>query len=304
MSNELVKQKNDIWGRDHYDLVHKLYAPDTNNTEYDIFRQLARSLGADPRKREIFPVVYNKDKPDKRKMSIFLSRDFYRRKAQEQLDYNGHRVEAVYENDIFTVKNGQYNHEWNHKNRGVIVGAYAIGWRKGIDHEFSVYILKSEYDKGENLWKDKKETMVKKVPEAQLLRMMYTGLYGSLYSEDEQEIINAEIDDGEKYKKDPPTLPEKTEDHPPVNQQSNGNLFPPKNKDDKKSDKNYAELINQFLIAKYTNPHEAENFLEEISGFEKKDKDTGEIKKIPGKRTVAELSLARQKVTYHKIEKL
>jgi len=309
--NSIVKQSNDIWKNEAFDLVHEMYAPETNKTEYLVFRQLAQSLGADPRKKEIFTTIYSKNDPVKRKMSIVLSRDFYRRKAQEQPDYNGHRIDAVYENDKFTVINGKYNHEWKVTKRGVLVGAYAIGNRKQISNEFSIYVSveeylkKNSYGKAESLWKDKPETMIKKVAEAQLFRQMYTGLYGSVYSEDEQVLIDSDIKElSEKSVYDeeiPEAKVEKKSEPEKKKTEKKNDLFNQENKNDTGDAK---DKITNFLFAEFDDPENREKFLSDITGFAEKDKETKKLtgKIIPGKTNPDQLTARHAEVTWGKIK--
>ena len=62
-------------------------AADTNDLEFDLFLEACRSYGLDPFRKQIHAVVYNKDKADKRKMSIIVSRDGLRVLAQRCKDY-------------------------------------------------------------------------------------------------------------------------------------------------------------------------------------------------------------------------
>ena len=61
------------------ELIKRTVAADCNNTEFDLFLEVARRIGLDPFRKQIYAVVYSKDKPDKRKMSIITGIDGYRR---------------------------------------------------------------------------------------------------------------------------------------------------------------------------------------------------------------------------------
>lgn len=62
-------------------------ARDTDDLEFDLFLEACRSYGLDPFRKQIHAVVYNKDKPDKRNMSIIVSRDGLRVLAHRCKDY-------------------------------------------------------------------------------------------------------------------------------------------------------------------------------------------------------------------------
>lgn len=199
MANDLVKTQdaqlmvNDPWQK--ADVVKKIFAPKLTNDEFMIFYGMGKSLGANPFTREIWAVKYNENQPPQ----IFCGRDFYRRTAQEQQNYDGHIVNAVYESDGFTIKNGQPEHIVNSfKDRGNLVGAFCAVYKKGEKVPFFVTVRLDEYDKKQSNWKTMPETMIKKVAEAQALRGAYQGIFKGTYDESEQfdpKAINAESEE-------------------------------------------------------------------------------------------------------------
>lgn len=64
------------------DLIRRTVANDLNGDEFDMFINIARQNGLDPFKKQIYAVVYNKDKPDKRKVSFITGIGGYRAIAQ------------------------------------------------------------------------------------------------------------------------------------------------------------------------------------------------------------------------------
>jgi len=67
--------------------IRRTVAKDTNDTEFDLFMNAARSYGLDPFRKQISAIVFNKDKPDKRQMAIIVGRDGLRSIAQRCGDY-------------------------------------------------------------------------------------------------------------------------------------------------------------------------------------------------------------------------
>ena len=55
--------------------VKRTVAADTNDTEFDLFVEVCKRAGLDPFRKQIFPVVYNKDNPKKRRMVIVIGQD-------------------------------------------------------------------------------------------------------------------------------------------------------------------------------------------------------------------------------------
>lgn len=56
-------------------LIKRTVAKDTNNDEFDLFMSVARMKGLDPFSKQISAIVFNKDKADKRNMSIITTID-------------------------------------------------------------------------------------------------------------------------------------------------------------------------------------------------------------------------------------
>ncbi len=163
------------------EVVKKCFAPQLTHEEFSMFLGLGRTLGANPFTREIWAVKYGTGAAQ-----IFCGRDFYRRKAQEQSDYNGHLVNSVYENDGFSIKNGQPEHIVNSfKDRGNLVGAFCAVYKKGQQVPYFVTVRLEEYDKHQSNWKTMPDTMIKKVAEAQALRGAYQGIFRGTYDESE-----------------------------------------------------------------------------------------------------------------------
>lgn len=80
-------------------LVRRTIAKDCDPSEYDLFMAAAKSYGLDPFRKQIIPLVFSKDKPDKRRMSIVVSRDGLRVIAQRCGNYRpaSEKAELVYD---------------------------------------------------------------------------------------------------------------------------------------------------------------------------------------------------------------
>jgi phage recombination protein Bet len=80
-------------------LIKKTVAKDTNQDEFNLFVEVARGKGLDPFLGQIIPMVFSKDKPDRRKMTIIISRDGQRVIAQRCGDYRPASRPPQYEMD-------------------------------------------------------------------------------------------------------------------------------------------------------------------------------------------------------------
>lgn len=159
--------------------IKKIYAEKLTDLEFTIFVQMGKALDLNPFLREIWAVKYSGS------AQIFIGRDGYRRNAQRYPLYDHHIVDAVYSNDSFEVNNGEVSHKYNIKDRGALKGAYCSVLRKGAARAVYTYVELSEYYTGQSLWKSKPATMIKKVAEAQALRMAFQELFAGTYDESE-----------------------------------------------------------------------------------------------------------------------
>jgi phage recombination protein Bet len=181
-NTNIEKSRNAIAIWENLGEVRAQFAPTLSDKEFAFFVTLGKSLGANPFKREIWAVKYDASKP----ASIFLGRDFYRMKAQDQEDYDGHLADAVYKNDNFKVVNGIPEHSYSMLDRGPLIGAYCVVYRKSIKNPYFVFVKIDEYNKAFALWKSMPHTMIVKVAEAQGLRGAFQGIFAGTYDESEQ----------------------------------------------------------------------------------------------------------------------
>ena len=80
-------------------VIRETVAKDTNDTEFSLFMEACKSYQLDPFRNQIHAVVYNKDKPDRRKMTIIVSRDGHRVMASRCGDYRPASEPADVETD-------------------------------------------------------------------------------------------------------------------------------------------------------------------------------------------------------------
>jgi phage recombination protein Bet len=162
--------------------IKEIFGRGLTQGEWNTLMQVGRSTKLNPFMREIWAVKY-KDKP----AHIFVGRDGYRKSAQAHPDYDCHQVDAVYSNDQFVQDKASdtVQHRYGLANRGELLGAYATVYRRNSSKPFYVSVPFDEYNLKQALWKDKPQTMIKKVAEAQALRMAFQELFAGTYCESE-----------------------------------------------------------------------------------------------------------------------
>lgn len=164
--------------------IKQLFAPKLSSMEFTMFVEMGKATGLNPFLREIWAVKYDERNP----AQIFIGRDGYRKMAQRHPMYDYHTADAVYSNDEFSVADGDVIHKYNLKDRGHLIGGYCVVRRKGSSRPAYVFVELKEYSTGKSLWGDKGKpaTMIKKVAEAQALKMAFQELFSGMYNEFEQ----------------------------------------------------------------------------------------------------------------------
>lgn len=79
--------------------------PDCNEDEFNQFMHVSASLGLDPLRRQIYAFVFNKDKPDKRRMSIIVGIDGFRAVAKRSGEYRPDDRSARFVTDPDAISN-------------------------------------------------------------------------------------------------------------------------------------------------------------------------------------------------------
>lgn len=180
-------------------IIKNTVAKGATDLELSYFLQICKSYDLSPFKKEVFFI-----KNAQGQMIVMAGRDGHLVAAQRDRRWTGIASSEVRENDSFKmdIPNGIIDHTYSWKDRGKIVGAYAICKPKGCEIATIEFVEMAAYDKGHNTWKSDPAAMIKKVAETHALKKAY-GLAG-LSSEYDFEIV------GDKaYPKDieaPPTI--------------------------------------------------------------------------------------------------
>jgi len=152
-------------------VIQSTVAKNTTKIELAYFLNVCKSVQLNPFNKEIW--CY---KDRKNNLLVFTGRDGFLSKAQKNPAYNGIRsIEVCQLDDVFMIDipNGIIKHEFDpRKNRGDIVGAYAIVFRKEGEPtiEWADFLT---YNKGYNTWATNPAEMIKKVAESHALKKAF-----------------------------------------------------------------------------------------------------------------------------------
>lgn len=163
-------------------VIQNTVAKGTSKVELAYFINVCKSVDLNPFVKEIWCYKDNRDN-----VLIFAGRDGFLAKAQKSPSFNGIRSSEVCVNDVFSIDiaNNKIEHSFGVAERGAIVGAYAIVFRK--DGEPTIeYVDFKFYNKGYNAWKTHPSEMIKKVAETHALKKGF-GISGIQSEYDYQE---------------------------------------------------------------------------------------------------------------------
>lgn len=154
-------------------IIKNTVAKGVTDTELAYFLMLAQSVHLNPFKKEIWCYKDNKGN-----VIIFAGRDGFLSAAQKTPSFNGIRSAYVCEKDDFKldIPNNKIEHSFGAGQRGKIIGAYAIAFRK--DGEPTIeWADFATFNKGYNAWKSHPGEMIQKVAESKALKKAF-GLAG------------------------------------------------------------------------------------------------------------------------------
>ena len=151
-------------------LIRDIIAKKTTLTELTYFLSVEKSTNLNPFLKEIWCYKDNKNN-----LIVFAGRDGFLKSAQKHPNWNGMSSSVVRENDIFrmNISEGKITHEITGKDRGKILGAYAIVKQKGCELPTVEWASFSIYNKGYNVWKSDPESMILKVAESHALKKAF-----------------------------------------------------------------------------------------------------------------------------------
>lgn len=165
-------------------IIKQTVAKGTTDAELAYFLSVAKASGLNPFNKEVW--CYKNKGGD---LLVFTGRDGFLSKAQSNPAFNGVRSSEVRANDDFEldIANNKIHHKFGIEDRGKIIGAYAIVFRK--DGEPTIEWADFEtYNKGYNTWKTNPAEMIKKVAESHSLKKAF-GISG-IQSEYDFEVKN------------------------------------------------------------------------------------------------------------------
>jgi len=151
-------------------IVKRTVAKGTTDFELAYFLNIAKSVALNPFNKEIWCYKDNRGN-----VLVFAGRDGFLKKAQQSPLWNGMTSSEVCANDVFEmdVAKAQITHKPNFKDRGEIIGAYAIVKPKGCELATVEWADIKIFDKKQNTWNTHKAEMIKKVAEVHALKKAF-----------------------------------------------------------------------------------------------------------------------------------
>jgi phage recombination protein Bet len=193
MTKESASVKKKVDGREgklisftdeEKEILRKTVCKKANDDEFKVFLHVAETYGLDPFNKELF---FWKDKKDR--TTIMCSRDGYLSIANRHEAFDGLVSDVVRANDDFKRTTTGIEHKYG-SDRGNIVGAFALVYRK--DREYPVYVFApyDEYNGYNSVWNRYPSAMILKVAESMALKRAFS--VSGLVSQEEMNIQRLE----------------------------------------------------------------------------------------------------------------
>jgi len=201
MTNESNEAKKNVDGgredrlinytKEEKEILRKTVCKKANDDEFKVFLHIAETYGLDPFNKELF---FWKDKKDR--TTIMCSRDGYLSIANRHEAFDGLVSDVVRANDDFKRTTTGIEHKYGSE-RGSILGAYCLIYRK--DRKYPVYVFApfEEYNGYNSVWNRYPSAMILKVAESMALKRAFS--VSGLVSQEEMNIQR--LEDKEEKKK-------------------------------------------------------------------------------------------------------
>jgi len=217
MANNEITESNEkliSFNKEEIKTIRNTVAKDATESEFKMFITLSTRYGLDPFNKEIF-FWKVKGRP-----TIMTSRDGYLKIADRHPEYDGLVSDVVRENDSFKRETNGIYHQYS-SNRGEIIGAYALVYRK--DRSYPIYIFASfdEYNASSRVWNQYPSAMILKVAESMALKRAFT--VSGLVSREEMEVSQMQ-EDSSSFNNDIDSVEVVSEDNSINSKSIKGNL--------------------------------------------------------------------------------
>lgn len=155
---------------DQIALIKATVAKGTNDNELAYFLSVCKTVELNPMIKQIWCYKDNRGN-----LLMFAGKDGFLAIAQRDTRWNGITSAYVCEKDTFEmdIPNGKIKHSTNGKERGKIIGAYAIVRPKGCELTTIEWADIATYDKGQFVWKSHQGDMIMKVAEIHALKKAF-----------------------------------------------------------------------------------------------------------------------------------
>lgn len=157
------------WDARQIETIKKTVAVGASNEELDMFLSIAGTYDLNPFLKEIWCIKMGG------KAIITTSRDGYLKIANRNPSYDGMVSDVVHAGDKFVRQGTEINHAYSGSDRGPIIGAYALVYRK--DRRVPTYFFApfDEYCKKDNgTWRQYPSAMIIKVAESMALKRTFS----------------------------------------------------------------------------------------------------------------------------------
>lgn len=179
MTTDVTKRQRGDWGKEQVALIKATVANGLSDPELGMFLELSARYQLDPFAGQIFAVKMGGRNGGRGQVKTIVPRDGFLVIASRNENFDGIEGDVVHEHDEFWKKGGEVEHTYKATDRGKIIGAWALVWRKDRKRPTYFFAKFDEYNApSKDPWKKYPSAMILKVAEVNALKKAFniTGL--------------------------------------------------------------------------------------------------------------------------------
>lgn len=166
----VAQEEKKSWTPEEVETIRSTVAYGATDSELKMLLSIAGTYSLDPFLKEIWFAKMGSNRG-----TIITGRDGYLKIANRNANFDGMLSDVVRAGDKFAKQGDNIQHIYGDSNRGPIIGAYAVVYRKDRQHPAYVFAPFSEYNKpGSNIWKQYPSAMILKVAESMALKRAFS----------------------------------------------------------------------------------------------------------------------------------
>lgn len=189
---DVTKRARGDWSGEQVALIKATVANGLSDPELGMFLELSARYQLDPFAGQIFAIKMSGRNGGRGQVKTIVPRDGFLVIASRNQNFDGIEGDVVHENDEFWKKGVEVQHTYQAKDRGEIIGAWALVWRTDRQRPTYFFAKFDEYNApNKDPWKRYPSAMILKVAEVNALKKAFN-ITGLISEEESHTVVPAQ----------------------------------------------------------------------------------------------------------------